>query len=57
MNLKVASLIAFGIVLIGVFYLFNKHYLFSDNPVSIIIQTVAAWTYDLGKAHFWCSQF
>ena len=41
MNLKVASLIAFGIVLIGVFYLFNKHYLFSANPISIIIQTIA----------------
>ena len=41
MNLKAASLIAFGIVLIGVFYLFNKHYLFSANPISIIIQTIA----------------
>ncbi len=41
MNLKVASLIAFGIALIGVFYLIDKNYLFSKNPISIIIQTCA----------------
>ena len=38
MNLKVVSLIAFGVALIGVFYLIDKNYLFSKNPISIIIQ-------------------
>ena len=41
MNLKVASLIAFGVALIGVFYLIDKNYLFSKNPISIIIQAGA----------------
>ena len=41
MNLKVASLIAFGVALIGVFYLIDKNYLFSKNPISIIIQACA----------------
>ena len=41
MNLKVASLIAFGVALIGVFYLIDKNYIFSKNPISIIIQTCA----------------
>lgn len=41
MNLKVVSLIAFGVALIGVFYLIDKNYIFSKNPISIIIQTCA----------------
>lgn len=41
MNLKVASLIAFGVALIGVFYLVDKNYIFSKNPISIIIQVCA----------------
>lgn len=41
MNLKVASLIAFGVALSGVFYLIDKNYIFSKNPISIIIQTCA----------------
>jgi protein-S-isoprenylcysteine O-methyltransferase Ste14 len=42
MNLKIASLIAFGIALIGVFYLYEKHYIFSQNPITIGIQVIAA---------------
>jgi protein-S-isoprenylcysteine O-methyltransferase Ste14 len=41
MNLKVVSLIAFGVALIGVFYLIEKNYVFSKNPISIIIQVCA----------------
>ncbi|HVA99157.1 MAG TPA: isoprenylcysteine carboxylmethyltransferase family protein [Bacteroidia bacterium] len=41
MNLKVASLIAFGVALIGVFFLIDKNYIFSKNPISIIIQICA----------------
>lgn len=41
MNLKVASLIVFGVALIGVFYLIDKNYIFSKNPISIVIQTCA----------------
>ena len=38
MNLKTVSLIALGVALIGVFYLVNKHYIFTKNPISIILQ-------------------
>jgi protein-S-isoprenylcysteine O-methyltransferase Ste14 len=41
MNLKDVSLIAFGVALIGVFYLVDKNYIFSKNPISIIIQVCA----------------
>lgn len=41
MNLKVVSLIAFGVAIIGVFYLLDKNYIFSKNPISIIIQVCA----------------
>jgi len=41
MNLKIVSLIAFGVALIGVFYLVDKNYIFSKNPISIIIQVCA----------------
>ena len=41
MNIKSVSLIAFGVALIGVFYLVDKNYIFSKNPISIIIQSCA----------------
>lgn len=41
MNLKIASLIALGIVLTGVLYLVDKNYILSTNPVSITIQACA----------------
>lgn len=41
MNVKVVSLIAFGVALIAVFYLIDKNYIFSKNPISIIIQVFA----------------
>jgi protein-S-isoprenylcysteine O-methyltransferase Ste14 len=42
MNLKIVSLIAFGIALVGVLYLVDKNYIFSKNPISIAIQVCAA---------------
>jgi protein-S-isoprenylcysteine O-methyltransferase Ste14 len=41
MNLKVVSLIAFGVAVIGVLYLVDMNYVFSKNPISIIIQAFA----------------
>ena len=41
MNLKMVSLIALGVALIGVFYLVDKHYIFTKNPISIILQVFA----------------
>jgi protein-S-isoprenylcysteine O-methyltransferase Ste14 len=38
MNLKTGSFIGFGIAVIGLAFLLNKHYIFSKNPVTIIIQ-------------------
>lgn len=39
--LKRASLIAFIISLIGLFYLFRNHLIISDNPIAITIQICA----------------
>ena len=41
MNLKIISLIGLGIALIGVFYLNNLGYIFSKNPISILVQVCA----------------
>lgn len=41
MNIKIPSLIAFAVALVGVFYLYNKNYIFSKNPFSIAIQVFA----------------
>lgn len=41
MNLKIASLIAFGVAIIGILYLYEKKYIFSGNPISIVIQVCA----------------
>ena len=42
MNLKTASLIALGIAILGVLFLIEKNYIFSTNPITIIIQICAA---------------
>jgi protein-S-isoprenylcysteine O-methyltransferase Ste14 len=42
MTLKIGSLIAFGIALLGILFLFEKNYIFSDNPITIIIQICSA---------------
>ena len=42
MTLKIGSLIALGIALIGVFFLVDKNYIFSKNPATIIIQGCSA---------------
>lgn len=42
MNIKIISLIALGVALIGILYLLDKNYIFSKNPISIIIQACAA---------------
>jgi protein-S-isoprenylcysteine O-methyltransferase Ste14 len=39
MNLKIASLAAFGAALAGIFFLIYKHYIFSGNPVAVIMQS------------------
>ncbi len=41
MNLKIGSIIAFGILLLGLFFLINNNYIFSKNPITIIIQIFA----------------
>ena len=38
MNLRIASLIAVGIAIAGAMYLVFNDYLFSNNPITIIIQ-------------------
>jgi protein-S-isoprenylcysteine O-methyltransferase Ste14 len=38
MTLKIGSLIALGIAVLGIFFLFEKHFIFSSNPFTIIIQ-------------------
>ena len=38
MNLKISSFIAFAIGLSGLIYLINKHYIISQNPITIAIQ-------------------
>jgi len=41
MNIKIPSLIAFAVALVGVLYLYDKNFIFSHNPVSITIQIFA----------------
>ena len=41
MNIRVPSLIAFALAVVGVLYLYEKNYIFSNNPVSIAIQVFA----------------
>ena len=42
MNLKIVSLLGFGLALIGAFYLYEKNLIFSKNIISISIQILAA---------------
>lgn len=42
MNSKIASILAFGIAVIGLFILIENHFLFSSNPITIAIQVLAA---------------
>ena len=42
MNSRISSSIAFGIAVIAAFFLVEKHYVFSKNPVAIIIQLCSA---------------
>ena len=39
--LKIGSIIALGIALVGVLYLFKEKYIFSTNPITILIQIVS----------------
>ena len=39
--LKIGSIIALGIAILGVLYLFEEEYIFSKNPVTISIQVVS----------------
>jgi protein-S-isoprenylcysteine O-methyltransferase Ste14 len=38
MTLKIGSFISFIIVVLGMLFLLDKHYVFSKNPITIIIQ-------------------
>jgi protein-S-isoprenylcysteine O-methyltransferase Ste14 len=42
MNFKRASLIAFGIAVLGAVFLAFKNYIFSNNPMTIIVQICSA---------------
>jgi protein-S-isoprenylcysteine O-methyltransferase Ste14 len=42
MNLKLASIIAFVVAIAGAVFLYLKGYIFSRNPVTIVIQILAA---------------
>ena len=42
MNLKAASIIAFAVAVAGAAYLYQRGLLFSDNPITIILQILAA---------------
>ena len=42
MALKIGSLIAFGFALLGALSLLDKNYIFSKNPITIIIQLCSA---------------
>lgn len=41
MRTKTGSLVAFGIVVLGAVFLLEKHYIFSKNPATIVIQVAA----------------
>lgn len=42
MILKISSLIALGFAIAGVLFLYDKNYIFSKNPIAIIIQFCSA---------------
>ena len=42
MTLKIVSLIALGFAILGVLFLFERNYIFSKNPITIIIQLCSA---------------
>src|ERR1035437_9872588 len=42
MNSKTGSLVALGIALLGVLFMVKEHYIFSKDPITIIIQAFAA---------------
>ena len=39
--LKIGSIIALGIAIVGVLYLFEEQYIFSTNPITILIQLIS----------------
>jgi protein-S-isoprenylcysteine O-methyltransferase Ste14 len=41
LGLKIGSLIGFGLTLVGVFFLINYEYVFSNNSLTIIIQLLS----------------
>lgn len=41
MKLKIASLIGLGMAILGLVYLLNENYIFSKNPIAIVIQICA----------------
>ena len=42
MNSKTVSLVALGIALLGVLFMVKEHYIFSKDPIVIVIQGLAA---------------
>lgn len=42
MNIKIVSLIGFGIAVAGILYLVERHYIFSNNPIAIGFPVLAA---------------
>jgi protein-S-isoprenylcysteine O-methyltransferase Ste14 len=42
MALKIGSLVAFGFAVLGIIFLWEKNYIFSKNPITIIIQLCSA---------------
>jgi len=48
MNLKIASIIGFGLAVLGLIFLLEKNYILSKNPITIIIQlcslTLMIWS-------------
>ena len=38
MSLKISSLIAFGVAVLGIAFLIKKDFIFSNNPITIVIQ-------------------
>src|SRR6185295_11322455 len=42
MTLKIGSLAAFGFAVLGIIFLWEKNYIFSKNPITIIIQLCSA---------------
>src|SRR6185295_7965031 len=42
MTLKIGSLVAFGFAVLGIIFLWEKNYIFSKNPITIVIQLCSA---------------